>query len=644
MPTLLESNPAGDLTLIESGCYGFTGTRANGYQFDDPSLTDWTARWSSGGFSVDAGVLSVDKGLLLMWDSPSVSPQHTLPNRQITTVARGRWDFDDFTQNGEYLTNAVAIMHPSILPWSVGGFAMGAGGKVFFSTMWHWWSYENGVFQSYHNGLIAVPASTDHWMACRVEPDGTALVCDCSSGGKNLIQGAHGFQPDAPFTNCVCDTGNYDLAGNPGLVSWQLEGGLPDTGTEYFEWHAFYGPTIKVVGLPSGWKARIIKVGDAVRKATTETRTESGGEATVPVVGGGDQDMPPWDEVQVLDPSNVVMATIQVRTFQPGTYGGDVYCYQCAFPCPPPNAASFFFFGQQIVQAVTRKLTMALDAELWLETMKQETTSLDAMMLTGSPIQQDGSGFLYEDDFASAVSSDWEALAGSLYVWTAGQARGAAGDKMGLKESVIAARNKSYCQAKLTRGVVSGTGGINFFLRRNSDEDAYIVQSQELVTRLIRRSNGGDDILDSSGLGNPDNTQMLYHHYCADGDQRSWRSGAVRAVETNTDLDGQTGVLAFSAFTAHSDIDDVVYCTDRLILFTGLPTGWKAKVLDSGDAVVVEATESGGTATIDTGGKEIPIGGWPALIITDAADGEVLRWDSGSGGFAGVYPGDSYSF
>ncbi|KKL82583.1 hypothetical protein LCGC14_1983310 [marine sediment metagenome] len=440
MPTLLESNPAGDLTLIESGCYGFTGTRANGYQFDDPSLTDWSNRFSDDSFSVSAGVLTVAKSLLLMWNKPSVSPDHTLPNNQIITTLRSQWNPDASADNrSDYVSNAVGVMHTSILPWQGGGFAMGSGGKVFFGDMWHTWAYESGVFQSYHTGMVASPAGTDHWSACRVKPDGTG-GCDCSAGGLNLIQGAHGFQPDAPFTWCVCDSGNYALVGNPGLVSWQFSGGL-GSGTEYLEWHAFYDTTIKVIGLPTGWRAKVIKDGDAVRAAATFTQTESGGEAILDVVGHG-EDMPPWDEVQVLDASNVVMSTIQVRTFQPGTYGGDVYCYQCAFPCPPPGTESFFFFGQQTQQPITIKLLVGLNAELEEDTSRQISASLDAVVL-GGPVQQDGVGLLYEDDFTSAVSADWEALAGSLYVWTSGKARGSPGDKMGLKESVVAARNGS---------------------------------------------------------------------------------------------------------------------------------------------------------------------------------------------------------
>ncbi len=320
-PTALESNPAGTLHLIESGCYGFTGTRANGYQFDDASLSDWTDRFSDGIVSVSGGTLTSEKNLLLMWNKPSVSPQHTLPNNQIITTLRGRWNLNGNLSGADYHTNSVAIMSVSPLPWQAGGFMMGEGGKIFFTELWHTWSYENGSFQSYHTGQIG-EGNVDHWQACRVKPDATG-GCDCSAGGLNLIQGAHGNQPDAAFTWCVCDSGNYALAGNPGLVSWRFGSGFDGDGTEYYEWHAFFDTSIKVIGLPTGWKAKVIKVGDAVRKAADHTQSESGGEAVVTVVGT--EDMPPWDEVQVLDGSNVVQHTIQVRTFQPGTYGGDVY-------------------------------------------------------------------------------------------------------------------------------------------------------------------------------------------------------------------------------------------------------------------------------------------------------------------------------
>ncbi len=351
MAVALESNPEGTLHLIESGCYGHTGTRANGYQFDDPSLSDWTDRSSDGPFSVSAGVLSVDKALLLMWNSPSVSPQHTLPNSQIITTLRNRWIIDGAPNQSDYVPNAVSIMSTIVLPWQTGGYASGTGGIVIFSTgLWTFWTYENGTFVSLNNNVLNDPPSVLHWFGNRVEADGITVGRDCSGGGLNLLEAAAG-QPDCGFTLRTCRSANFGLAGNPGLFSFQGTVG-PGDGTEYLEWHAFFDTKIKVIGLPTGWKAKVIKVGDAARDPASTTNIESGGEAFPVVVGSGtgSADMPPWDEVQVLDALDVVQHSIKVRTFQPGTYGGDVYTMgPVDAPPPPPTSCPTIESGVTVV-------------------------------------------------------------------------------------------------------------------------------------------------------------------------------------------------------------------------------------------------------------------------------------------------------
>jgi hypothetical protein len=97
-------------------------------------------------------------------------------------------------------------------------------------------------------------------------------------------------------------------------------------------------------------------------------------------------------------------------------------------------------------------------------------------------------------------------------------------------------------------------------------------------------------------------------------------------------------------------VDDVIWCETKDVTVASLPTGWKAKILNASQSVVAEATESGGTATIDctqyreiissTGASEkVPIGGWAALIITDASDVEHDRYDHN-----GIYPGDEFTW
>lgn len=79
------------------------------------------------------------------------------------------------------------------------------------------------------------------------------------------------------------------------------------------------------------------------------------------------------------------------------------------------------------------------------------------------------------------------------------------------------------------------------------------------------------------------------------------------------------------------------------ISVSGLSDGQKAKVLNTSAEVVAGATESGGTATVDCslfgGATEImPLAGWDALIVTDADDVELARYDA-----AGIFPGYAYA-
>lgn len=247
-------------------------------------------------------------------------------------------------------------------------------------------------------------------------------------------------------------------------------------------------------------------------------------------------------------------------------------------------------------------------------------------------------GLLYKDDFATEVSSDWEALSGSIWTWQeAGWVRAPAVGKTGLKESVVAARNTSFMCFKYRRNLV---GGANISLRRRHDgqEDAYFHQPQEGMTRFTRRLNDGDLILDSSGLGNPDATIMRYNMYVADGDQRTWRNGSVRAVETNTDLNGIVGVPCFAAWSDWVEFSNFIYMRERTMVCTGLDSGsgQKFKVLDTGESVIIEAAESSGTATVSFGGADIPQIGYPNTIVTNAGDTELYRLSGAH------YPGSTY--
>jgi hypothetical protein len=126
--------------------------------------------------------------------------------------------------------------------------------------------------------------------------------------------------------------------------------------------------------------------------------------------------------------------------------------------------------------------------------------------------------------------------------------------------------------------------------------------------------------------------------YIADGDQRNWKNQNALAVETDTVLNGQVGIPDFWAREAgqNSDFDDFIYMTDKILVATGLQSGEKFKVINAAEGVVGSATESGGTATLDLGGVQMPMGGWPNVIITDGSDVELQRLTGAH------YPGGVY--
>lgn len=76
------------------------------------------------------------------------------------------------------------------------------------------------------------------------------------------------------------------------------------------------------------------------------------------------------------------------------------------------------------------------------------------------------------------------------------------------------------------------------------------------------------------------------------------------------------------------EFDDALWCAcdpaGEYITVTGMSTGYKAKVRDSGASIVAQATESGGIASVDcslgNATQIVPLAGWTDIIITDASD------------------------
>lgn len=146
------------------------------------------------------------------------------------------------------------------------------------------------------------------------------------------------------------------------------------------------------------------------------------------------------------------------------------------------------------------------------------------------------------------------------------------------------------------------------------------------------------------------NTAYPVQLYVADGVQEG-RFDDIDLLGTNTDQDGENArgagmrTTGTSASGARSHFDNWLWCRDKVVIVSGLPPGWKAKIRNAVAAVVAEATANGsGIATIDASmnvgnaTEIVPLAGWTDIQITNAADVEQFVYSSTT-----AYPGDIYA-
>lgn len=148
-----------------------------------------------------------------------------------------------------------------------------------------------------------------------------------------------------------------------------------------------------------------------------------------------------------------------------------------------------------------------------------------------------------------------------------------------------------------------------------------------------------------------DNDEWDVQFFLADSVQDGWAqkrtAGPIATVAgTNGGYTGtgEAGVRTGTGTSVSAEWDDFMVMRDKDVLMTNLPTGWKAKIRDTGGLVVAEATESSGTATIDasmagTATEIVPFVGWADIIVTDAADAIRGAYD-----LNGIYPGDQFQW
>ncbi len=141
----------------------------------------------------------------------------------------------------------------------------------------------------------------------------------------------------------------------------------------------------------------------------------------------------------------------------------------------------------------------------------------------------------------------------------------------------------------------------------------------------------------------------LFLDQAATGDQNVWIWKNDVVTTSSGDKDLRVGVEAYAIVyalpgnTQYHWFDDIIVCRSGSIKVTNLSTGYKAKLFDASDVLIAEATESGGTATLDVSTKPYPITG--RFKIYDAGNSLLYTSELSSDIFGGdeyLY-GESYS-
>lgn len=140
--------------------------------------------------------------------------------------------------------------------------------------------------------------------------------------------------------------------------------------------------------------------------------------------------------------------------------------------------------------------------------------------------------------------------------------------------------------------------------------------------------------------------------YLADGVQEGFARNSTDATTASVSASDTTyqhaGYAGFGFGVGNSPVgdahsDNLIIMGSKNIVVSGMSSGYKAKVRNSGASVVASATESGsGSVTVDCseyGGatEKVPYDGWEDLVITDGSD-NIVKTISGP-----IYPGQSFT-
>ena len=285
-----------------------------------------------------------------------------------------------------------------------------------------------------------------------------------------------------------------------------------------------------------------------------------------------------------------------------------------------------------------------------------------APTVTNSLLTQDVVGLVQEDDFNRAdsdtVGTGWNELEGDFDI-VSNRLQAQVVNRALVENTTRAKAIEWFFQSTMRWTGTGEHAQIGVLDYQASSEDGYglLLQDDAGNIQLQKYVNGT-----RSDLGSPTSEAMSTNTdypkcqlYVKAGVQEGYFQGdgagaTVSAADTTHDAQLKAPVfIRWTGSISHTQrYEECVICVSKNIIVRNLPTGWKAKVRNAADAVVASATESGGIATIDaslfgSATERMPLGGWPTLQITDGADVEQGRWDLGSIGFVGVYPGDEYT-
>jgi hypothetical protein len=406
MPEIaLESNPAGDWHLVESGFIGYD-------DFTDPTLAKWT---------IDAGVLGSDLtvevgnggslrihqvNVALRYTATPVSPTIVLPRALMQNTALESWNPLNRADDRDVVRGVVTAVTDAGTYYHFTANHMYFGMKVNYGYKP---TSGGAILEGGIAGLVA--GQGPDWLGVLVDPDGDTICppsdMDCSGGGLNK----HCSQAHSNDWACVdfggsggfCESANYGLTGWPGIRTWN-QGGAAKDYCDFFEYWAWNGPSISVECVPTGHYIKAVQ--DASYPTSHPGHTLPGNTWQTPVapaapwvadgVGytipefclySGNDALPPIQRLELWrdDSPDVLVNTIEPNVFQPGVLGGDRYtlCPALQGLCDPLSTTSFFFFGGGLAPLFRTRVRTSLDAVVApVGTGLTKTVQLDAVLDT----------------------------------------------------------------------------------------------------------------------------------------------------------------------------------------------------------------------------------------------------------------------